>query len=592
MTPAHDGPIDAEALAEDPAGSESRVSQGRSAPDWSRLTSTLTVELEERIRAVGGDPAHFERTWAELVEAYGPQSASNIVRLRAGQILTVEVEPELADKLAQLAHSRQSFLPSALSAQIVVPALPREGEDYFAAAGFEMPPPVRVRVEAASAAMRRELERVYKDPIVAEARLHLIATRDVATLSARQSEPERLGALRQDSPGGAIEPALAHARVAYAFHLSPTADHAHDLMAREAVDAVRRAAAEVERAAQALDRVIDLHGPALGIHLQGLRAGITARPEPSREVEQDDGASRELREGQRIAAGSQAVADEVGPPPGTAEPSSGDPAVEEASRAHEVLEEARILEKRGAELRAERVEVQRILSVLEHDDHEQLRARRDIDALAARVYQHPDRAVERWNRLVNDLEGDTDRAQKLIRANPGRLGPLNSEPAGWVQRLPLPGWIAEKIPFRSTAEARQHVPRLAERAVEYSKARQKAEGPLGWTTPKGTRLHSRAEVRAAAREIERGLGAEIDQTHAALLARGNVAGAEREAQRAISSLKPDQQSTLARRLAAVRGVPAAEMMAALSRLASAPRVAAQVARLTRTVAEGPGGGQL
>jgi hypothetical protein len=607
MTPDHEGPSDAEIASPESAGAN-QPPQSRSAPDWRNLTDTLTRELDERIAAAGGDPAQFNEAWADLVAAYGPRGAHNIVRIRAGQLLGAEVDPELSEKLAHLALSRENFLPSSPSPQAAIPGLPRSGGEYRAAGGFEMPPQVRVRAEAASNAMRRELAKLYANPITAEARLHVIVTthREGRAFAAQIAiDPGQLGTLRQGVAGDqqALAPALAHARVAYALHLAPTPDHAVDLMSREAVVAVQRAAAEVERASRALDRAIDLHGPALGAHLQELRSGIVSRQGPARRAARADDAS-ELDRGAvdefpaRVARGAMATPDWDEPMPrefasaparpGADSPIPPDPAVEEASRAHLVLEEARILEKRGEEIRRERGDAQSILAVLDFDDHEQLRTRRDVDALAAKVYQHPQRAVERWNTLVKDLGGDMERARKIVVANPGRLGALHSEPAGLVARLPLPGWVVDRIPFRSTAEAQQHVSRLAEKAVDYSKARAKVEEPVEWASPDGKRLYDRAEVRAAAREVDKGLGTEIERNEAALLARGNLKGAEREAQRAVGSLRPEQRDALARKLAAARGVPAAEMSAALSRLAAAPRVAAQAARALRVAGEGPG----
>jgi hypothetical protein len=202
------------------------------------------------------------------------------------------------------------------------------------------------------------------------------------------------------------------------------------------------------------------------------------------------------------------------------------------------------------------------------------------------VYRHPDRAVERWNVLVRTVE-DSEQAQKIVVANPGRLGALHSEPAPWLARLPIPGWLADRLPFQSTAEAREHVPRFVERADAYSKARKQAEAPLNWTSPTGRTFQDRSEVRATAKELETGLATEISRNDAALLARGHVSGAERDAQRAVSALAPEQRATLVRKVAAARGVPTAEVSAALTRLATAPRLAMQGARALRAAGEGP-----
>lgn len=623
MMPAEEAPSGADPNpAEATAGEERSGPQARSAPDWRTLTDTLTKELHQRITAAGGDPARFEETWDALAAAYGPRGAYNVVRLRAGQILDVELDRDFSEKLAHLAQSRHNFLPPPESSLSAMESLPHDGAEYRAAAGFEMPPQVRVRVEAASNALRRELARVYENPILAEARLHAIAAADrrPASFCAEIArEPERLGALRPDLPAegreAAVAPALAHARVAYAFHFAPTPDHAVDLASREAVVAVQRAAAEVERAAKALDRAIDLHGPALNAHLQDLRAGIVRGPSrgpgrgdggegpepghPDREVALDRGSPShpgfaapppdpDVAGLQRGPAGPAPDPGAAAPARGAAPPAAPDPAVDEAFRVHQILDEARFLEQRGAELRAERGNAQSILAVLDFDDHEQLRTRRDADALAGRVYRHPERAVERWNELVDRCGGDAERAQKIVLANPGRLGALHSEPAGWLSRLPLPGWVADSLPFRSTAEAREQVPQFAEKAAAYSKARQQAESAVEWTTPAGKQLRDRAEIRAAAREVEKGLTTEIARNDAALLARGNVQGAERDAHGAVTSLRPEQRTVLARRLAEARGVPAAEMTAALSRLATAPRMAIQGARVLRAAGEGPG----
>lgn len=609
MTPPDEASSGAEPTSSTaPAGEERSGSQAR---DWGPLADTLTKELQQRIRDAGGDPARFEETWEALAAAYGPRGAYNIVRLRAGQILNLELDQDLSEKLAHLAHSRHSFLPQPHSGGVAMPSLPHEGEEYRAAAGFEMPPQVRVRVEAASVAMRRALARVYENPVLAEARLHALAAADgnTASFSAEiAGNPELIGALRPDLPSdgrdAALTPAIAHARVAYAFHFARTPDYAVDLASREAVVAVQRAAAEVERAARALDRAIDLHGPALNAHLQELRGGIVRGQGPSRdpgrgghgEGRDPDPDERSIRPDRSAAPHSGVAAppphpDVAAPTPGAGLPVAppvSDPAVEEAFRVNQILEEARFLEKRGAELRAERGQAQSILAVLDFDDHEQLRTRRDVDALAGKIYRHPDRAVDRWSDLMSQLRGDAERAQKLVAANPGRLGALHSEPAGWLSRLPLPGWIADSLPFRSTAEAREQVPQFTEKAVAYSKAREQAESQVEWTSPTGKRLQDRAEIRAAAREVEKGLATEIARNDAALFARGNVPGAEREAQRAVSSLGPEQRSALARKLADARGVPAAEMTAALSRLATAPRLALQGARALRAAGEGPG----
>ena len=603
-------PADAPPAGEDRSGSQPR--------DWGALADTLTSELQQRIRGAGGDPARFEETWTALADAYGPRGAYNVVRLRAGQILNLELDPDFSEKLAHLAQSRHNFLPGPQSGAAAMPSLPHEGAEYRAAAGFEMPPQVRVRVEAASEAMRRALAQVYENPVLAEARLHALAAgdRNTASFAAEIArDPEVIGALRPDLPTdgreAALNPAIAHARVAYAFHFARTPDHAVDLASREAVAAVQRAAAEVERAARALDRAVDLHGPALNAHLQELRGGIVRGPGPSRDPERGGGGERREPEydprpvqPDRSAGPPSGVPaplpDVPAPPPDhrVAAPSPtpelaatapvADPAVEEAFRVSQILEEARFLERRGAELRTERGHAQSILAVLDFDDHEQLRTRRDVDALAGKVYRHPERAVERWNDLVSRLDGDADRAGKIVAANPGRLGAMNSEPAGWLSRLPLPGWVTDNLPFRSTAEAREQVPHFAEKAVAYSKAREQAQSPMEWTSPTGKQMQDRAEIRAAAREVEKGLATEIARNDAALFARGNVPGAEREAQRAVSSLRPEQRSVLARKLGEARGVPAAEMTAALSRLATAPRLALQGARALRAAGEGPG----
>ena len=614
MTPPEEAPSGAESVPFTAPEGEDR--SGAQARDWGPLAETLSTELQQRVREAGGDPARFEETWTALADAYGPRGAYNIVRLRAGEILNVEIDQDFAEKLAHLAQSRHNFLSQPQAGPTAIPSLPHEGEEYRAAAGFEMPPQVRARVEAASDAMRRALARVYENPVLAEARLHSLAAADPSTASFAAEiarGPDLLGAVRPDLPDegrdSALAPALGHARVAYAFHFARSPERAQDLAACEAVSAVQRAAAEVERAAKALDRAIDLHGPALGAHLQELRGGIVRGGQgPSR------GPSRGGNgEGHDPDPDTRSAAPErfAPPPPGAAAPGPDhdvaarvpaadamagappappvrDPAVEEAFRVSEILEEARFLEKRGAELRAERGQAQEILAVLDFDDHEQLRTRRDVDALAAKIYRHPDRAVDRWNDLVSQLGGDVERAQKVVAANPGRLGALHSEPAGWVSRLPLPGWVADSLPFRSTAEAREQVPRFAEKAAAYSKARQQAESQVEWTSPAGKRLQDRAEIRAAAREVEKGLATEIARNDAALFARGNVPGAERDAQRAVAALGPEQKCVLARKLAEARGVPAAEMTAALSRLATAPRLALQGARALRAAGEGPG----
>jgi hypothetical protein len=596
-------PADVPAAGEDRSGTQPR--------DWGALADTLTTELQQRIRDAGGDPARFEETWAALADAYGPRGAYNVVRLRAGQVLNLELDPDFSEKLAHLAQSRHNFLPHPQSGAAALPSLPHEGGEYRAAAGFEMPPQVRIRVEAASEAMRRALARVYENPVLAEARLHALAAtdRNTASFAAELARnPEVIGALRPDLPSdgrdAALNPAIAHARVAYAFHFARTPDHAVDLASREAVAAVQRAAAEVERAARALDRAVDLHGPALNAHLQELREGIVRGPGPSRDPGRGGRGERgEPEHDERSvepdrSAGPQSSGPALPPDARVAAPAPvrdvpapapvADPAVEEAFRVNQILEEARFLEKRGAELRAERGHAQSILAVLDFDDHEQLRTRRDVDALAGKVYRHPERAVERWNDLVSRLDGDTERARKIVAANPGRLGAMNSEPAGWLARLPLPGWVTDNLPFRSTGEAREQVPHFADKAVAYSKAREQAQSRVEWTSPTGKQMQDRAEIRAAAREVEKGLATEIARNDAALFARGNVPGAEREAERAVSSLRPEQRSVLARRLAEARGVPAAEMTAALSRLATAPRLALQGARALRAAGEGPG----
>src|SRR5690242_1635674 len=91
--------------ADAPAGEDRAAPQARPAPDWRNLTDTLTRELQQRISTAGGDPERFEQTWAALAAAYGPRGAHDVVRLRAGQILNVELEADLAEKLAHLAQS-------------------------------------------------------------------------------------------------------------------------------------------------------------------------------------------------------------------------------------------------------------------------------------------------------------------------------------------------------------------------------------------------------------------------------------------------------------------------------------------------------
>src|SRR4051812_11957573 len=116
--------------ADAPAGADRAAPEARPAPDWRNLTDTLTRELQERISTAGGDPGRFEETWAALAAAHGARGAHDVVRLRAGQILNVELDPELAEKLAHLAQSRHNFLPSPETASAAIPALPHGGAEY------------------------------------------------------------------------------------------------------------------------------------------------------------------------------------------------------------------------------------------------------------------------------------------------------------------------------------------------------------------------------------------------------------------------------------------------------------------------------
>jgi hypothetical protein len=129
MTPPDEGPSGADpAAAQAPTGDD-RATPARSAPDWRPLTETLTRELHQRIAEAGGDPAKFEGTWDALAAAYGPRGAYGVVRLRAAQILDLELDPDLSDKLALLAQSRHNFLPESTT-HTAIPALPLAGEEY------------------------------------------------------------------------------------------------------------------------------------------------------------------------------------------------------------------------------------------------------------------------------------------------------------------------------------------------------------------------------------------------------------------------------------------------------------------------------
>lgn len=583
------------------------------------LVDGLTKELHRRVAAAGGDPVRFEETWGELAAAYGASGAADVVRLRAGQILNVEIDQQQAERLAEIASARSGFLLERESAPPGMAPLPYAGQPYRTAEDFELPLHLRVRVEAATDAMRRAFAQAYENPVVAEARLHAMVDveRDWFSVTSEvERNPEFLGRIRADvgDRAKALAPVVGHARGAYMFHLSPTAEDAANLAARQSLAVVSRAAANVERAANTLDRLIDLHGPALNAQLQEQRDRAIRGPSrgPGRGGRGEDDldsfpdASRVSHDARRSGRGrgdgpdshldsptdrsysNSPFADVSASPvsePGPSRFPARDPAVDEAVRAYTILEEARILEARGAALRADRGTAQEVLAALDFDETAHFRTSRDADALARRVYVNQERALERWDALVAAQGGDVERAKALVAARPERLGALHSEPRG--------GLLAY-VPFlRSTEEARKDVPRFLDKAGEQAEAKQALERPLKWDAPSGELVRGRANIRAAANEVEQGATLELDRNNGALLARGgSVETAERNANRAMASLSPEQRSAVAQKLGAAHERPAGEFSEAVSRLAAAPRLAVKAARMLQSAGEGPGGATL
>jgi hypothetical protein len=98
--------------------------------------------------------------------------------------------------------------------------------------------------------------------------------------------------------------------------------------------------------------------------------------------------------------------------------SSGDPAVDEALRAHERMQEAENLSVRARDLRAERGDAERVLARLDEQDRTLNRASRDFRAVAEVVYRDPAKAVDATR--MSRVAGQVAPSSALRRQGPRR----------------------------------------------------------------------------------------------------------------------------------------------------------------------------
>lgn len=540
--------------------------------------SVLDEALSDALGEVAGEAAvpRLRGAWDELSAAYGPERGAAVLRRRPRDFSGGDVAPEAADRIAGIAAARDRLRERL--GQVPRPEyeraapLPRSLEDERSAPE-RLPERQQARIVAASDGMRARLAAGYQHPLVAEARLHsLINQQGLAGIDIAENDPALLGELRVDRPGGIVDSAefaqagLAYSRIAYQYHTARLPDRAAELEAREALESVSRSARDPERAMEAVQEAIQLHGPGLEAHLERSRPQRTQGRGPERGG--PGGGGMDLPDG------------EEPPAPARARPAD-DPAVDEAVRAYIAMEEAREETARGRTLREERSRAETVLERLDQQDRALNRARRDFQAAAERVYHNPGAAMTAWEKLVHREKGNLDAAREKVAKEPMLLGPLRSEPhASWW------GPAATLVGVANRQPARDEVPGMLKRAVAHTKAEREVTNPVEWTPPEGKTVHGRENVREAARGIVRDRTDDIEAADGKIQKLGGVTGAEREAQRSYDGLSPAQQSEAGSKLAAKgaeKGKPGMSLPTGM--LGKSLRAA----KMARDLGEGPAG---
>lgn len=564
--------------------------------------AVLDQALTERLRAIEGvDAERVRGTWDALSAAYGADEAARVLVRRSREVLGASATPADAQDIARFAAARDDLRQNAGISRAPAPSppLPRSLEDL---AGIEAPAWVRERLLAASDGLRKRLVGAYLDPVGAEARLHQALDQDgPVALEAARRYPASLGRLRQDLPGGTEQAeavaasAMDYAALAYQYHRVRGPHEADVLRAQEALLATRRSALDVEAAMDAIQEAIQLSGPELGQHLQRAREPGVARggrgdggrgPDGHGSPGADGPDHAPARGDQRDREAEEPRAREEGGARGGARErrarQADDPAVEEAVRAHEELDEARDLTTRLRQLREERTRAQRKLAELKEENAAVKRAHRDLRAVAGEIYRDPDGAIRNWQKLVAEEKGSIEKARERLVSDPSLLGPLRSDPEpGFLRRaaqaagraigLSTPG---EEPPGEETLS------RLGARAATFARAEEALTRPVEWTTPDGQTVTGREEVREAAKSVADSRQREIDRCEKRLDQLGGVRGAERNVQRTLEGLTPRQKREAVSRIAQSAGKPGVNVVTGLA------RKTIEAARVARALGEG------
>jgi hypothetical protein len=567
--------------------------------------AVLDQAFMERLRAVEGvDAERVRGTWDALSAGYGADEAARVLTRRSREVLGASATPADAQEVARFAaardHLRERAGISREGARAPSPPLPRVLEDL---AGTDAPAWVRERLLAASDGLRKRLRGAYLDPVAAEARLHRALDQDgPAALEAARRYPASLGPLRRDLTGGTEQAeavatlAMDYAAIAYEYHRVRGPAEVDALRARDALLSTRRSARDVEAAMEAIQEAVQLSGPELRRHLGRARepgVGRGGRGDGGRGPDGhgppgEEGPDHAPARGEQPRDTEAEVSRARGEGASRARPRerkaerTGDPAVEEAIRAHEELDEARELNTRLRQLREERSAAQRKLAELKEDQAAVKRARRDLRAVAGEIYRDPDGAIRNWQKLVAEEKGSIEKARDRLVADPSLLGPLRSDPEpGFLRRAAQVAGRA--IGMSAPGEeppGDEALSRLGARAATFARAEAALERPVEWTTPDGKTVTGREEVREAAKGVADSRQREIDRGEKRLDRLGGVRGAERNVQHALDGLTPRQKREAVSRIAQSAGKPGVNVVAGLA------RKTIEAARVARVLGEG------
>ena len=369
--------------------------------------SVLDEALSDGLALAGGGAAvpRLRAAWDDISVAYGPERGAALLRHRQRDFFIHDVTQQEADRIAELAAARDVLReriglspPAAYERSAPLPL----GLGDEQTASEQLPERLQPRIVAAADGMRARLAAAYEHPVVAEARLHsLVNQHGPAGIRAAERDPGTLGELRADLPGGPADAAdaaragLAYGRIAYQYHLARFPERADELAAREAFQAVSRSARDPERAMEGVQEAIQLHGADLEEHLA--RAVDRSRT-PERDGPGGGGGIDLPRDDSPLARSAAGATD---------------PAVDDAVRALDEMEQAREEVDRGRALREERASAERALARIDQQDRLLERSERDFRAVAERVYKKPDVAMDAWEdlarRFVAELPGPQPR---------------------------------------------------------------------------------------------------------------------------------------------------------------------------------------